>query len=62
MMVIAMMTPAITQASAIQKPPKTIQRIFRKSETGPIALSRAIGGGRKSGLRRPRAFVTFGVT
>ena len=36
MMVIAMMMPAITQASAIQKPPKTIQRIFSKSETGPI--------------------------
>ncbi len=32
----AMMTPAITQASAIQKPPKTIQRIFSKSDTGPI--------------------------
>ena len=36
MMVIAMMTPATTQASAIHKPPKTIQRIFRSSETGPI--------------------------
>ena len=35
-MVIAMITAAITQASAIHRPPKTIHKMFRSKETGPI--------------------------
>ena len=36
MMVIAMMTAAITQASAIHSPPKTIHKMFKSSESGPM--------------------------
>ena len=37
-MVIAMISAAITQATAIQRPPKTIHRMFRSNDIGPMGL------------------------
>ena len=38
MIVIAMMMAATSQPNAIHAPPSTIQRTFRSSETGDMAL------------------------
>ena len=38
MMVIAMITAAITQPTAIQKPPSTIQRMLRTRDTGDMPI------------------------
>src|SRR3981081_2530763 len=45
MMVIAMITPAITQPSAIQKPPNRIHNRLSRNETGDMASLRGWRGG-----------------
>ena len=52
MIVIAMMTAATSQPNAIHAPPSTIQRTFRSSETGDMALLYLAGGTLKSKSRR----------
>src|SRR6516225_171331 len=59
MMVIAMTTAAISQPTAIQRPPKTIHKRFSTRETGDMTpyldceRAPAIGGGRKPEIENP---------
>jgi hypothetical protein len=64
MIVIAMMTAAITQPAAIQRPPNTIQARFSRKERGDIDGSmpqRRIGGA-SGPMSPPAVFKILGVS